>query len=85
MGLEWFDAHRQQRYPLLVWELGKHIAGWGTLSSWSKKSGYDRTAEVSVFVDPKNTGQGGGRLLLGSLVSTARELGHHTSIRAINV
>lgn len=85
MGLEWFGAHRQRRYPLLVWELGDRIVGWGTLSSWSTKSGYDRSAEASVFLDPEQTGQGGGQLLLGSLVSGARELGHHTLIARIEV
>ena len=84
-SLEWFDAHREHRYPLLVWESGDNIAGWGTLSSWSTKSGYDRSAEVSVFINPGHTGQGGGRLLLGSLVSGARELGHHVLIARIEV
>ena len=82
-SLAWFAAHQEHRYPLLVWELGTDVAGWGTLSSWSRKSGYDRSAEISVFIDPQHTKKGGGRLLLGSLVSGAKGLGHHTLIARI--
>ena len=82
-GLEWYDSHRDPRYPLIIWELGKDILGFGTLSRWSSKSGYDRSVEVSVFVSPSHQGQGGGRLLLARLIALARELRHHVLIGRI--
>lgn len=82
-GLAWYDAHRDPRYPLIVWELGRDLLGFGTLSRWSSKSGYDRTVEVSLFVNPSHQGQGGGRLLLARLIAMAGELRHHVLIGRI--
>jgi len=82
-GLEWYSAHRDPRYPLIVWELGEDLLGFGTLSRWSKKSGYDRSVEVSVFVSPGHLGQGGGRLLLSRLIAMAEEAGHHVLLGRI--
>jgi L-amino acid N-acyltransferase YncA len=82
-GLQWYDDHRDPRYPLIVWELGKDLLGFGTLSRWSNKSGYGRSVEVSVFVSPSHQGQGGGRLLLGRLIALAGELRHHVLIGRI--
>jgi len=82
-GLDWYAGHRDSRYPLIVWELGEDLLGFGTLSRWSKKSGYDRSAEVSVFVSPGHLGQGGGRLLLSRLIAMAEEAGHHVLLGRI--
>jgi L-amino acid N-acyltransferase len=68
-------AGRRPRYPVLVAERDGRVLGWGSLSQWSSKGGYDRTAEVSVYVDRSHRGEGLGRLLLEALIERAPSAG----------
>lgn len=68
-------ADRQARYPVLVAERDGRVLGWSSLSRWSSKGGYARTAEVSVYVDRSHRGEGLGRLLLEALIERAPDAG----------
>lgn len=70
----WLSA-RSPRHPVLVAEIDGEVAGWGSLSQWSSKGGYARTAEVSVYVDPGRRRAGIGRALLAALIERAPECG----------
>lgn len=64
-------ADRAPRYPVLVAVRDGVVLGWGSLSQWSSKRGYARTAEVSVYIDRSYRGEGIGRLLLDALIERA--------------
>jgi phosphinothricin acetyltransferase len=66
----WLTA-REARYPLLVALRDGEILGWGSLSQWSERGAYARTAEVSVYIDRRHRGEGIGRLLLQALIERA--------------
>jgi phosphinothricin acetyltransferase len=66
-------TERERRYPLLVATRAGWVAGWGSLSQWSARGAYARTAEVSVYVDRGHRGQGIGRALLAALIEAAPE------------
>lgn len=66
---------REDRYPVLVATIGGALAGWGSLSQWSPRGAYARTAEVSVYVDRAMRGRGVGRALLAELIEIAPEGG----------
>lgn len=68
-------TEREQRYPVLVGEAGGQIVGWSSLSQWSPRGAYARTAEVSVYVDPAHRGNGYGRALLAAVVELAPATG----------
>jgi L-amino acid N-acyltransferase YncA len=70
----WLSS-RSHRHPVLVAEIAGEVAGWGSLSQWSSKGGYARTAEVSVYVDPDRRREGIGRALLAALIARAPECG----------
>ena len=78
----WFAAH-DRRHPILVAERDGAVVGWASLSPWSDRPAYDRTAEVSVYVAAADRGQGIGSRLLGALVRRGRSVGHHTRIARI--
>jgi len=83
---DWFEHHPADRWPVLVAELpgtDGTIGGWSSLSRWSPRIAYDRTAEVSVYVDQNHRGQGFGRALLDALVDRAPSVGIHTLIARI--
>jgi L-amino acid N-acyltransferase len=62
---------RPERYPVLVGELDGRLIGWSSLSQWSPKGAYARTAEVSVYVDADHRGRGYGAKLLAAAVEIA--------------
>lgn len=66
---------RPERYPVLVGEVDGEIVGWSSLSQWSPRGAYARTAEVSVYVDPAYRGRGHGKRLLAAVVELAAETG----------
>jgi L-amino acid N-acyltransferase YncA len=70
----WLSS-RSPRHPVLVADTDGRVAGWGSLSQWSSKGGYARTAEVSVYVDPARRREGVGRALLVALIERAPKCG----------
>jgi len=80
---EWFESHQVAQYPLLVAEIDGRVVGWGTLSPWSPRGGYSRTAEASVFVRGGFRRQGAGRALLSALVEAGRQQGHRVVLGRI--
>jgi L-amino acid N-acyltransferase YncA len=62
---------RERRYPVLAAERAGKVIGWGSLSPWSEKGAYARTAEVSVYVDRRHRGEGVGGELLAALIDRA--------------
>lgn len=66
----WLTA-REPRYPVIVADEDGGIRGWASLSQWSPRGAYSRTAEVSVYVDRDHHGRGLGRRLLSELIGLA--------------
>jgi phosphinothricin acetyltransferase len=71
----WFATHDPTRHPLLVAAVDGRPIGWATLSVWSSRAAYTRTAETSVYVHQDYRGRGVGRALLAELVRRARAAG----------
>ena len=72
------------RLPMLVAERGGDVVGWASLSPWSPRRAYARTAETSIYVDEMAQGQGVGRLLIERLLGLARTSGLHTLLARIS-
>ena len=66
---------RDDLYPVLVAAAGDEVIGWASLTQWSPRGAYRRTAEVSEYVDESHRGDGVGRALLAALIERARERG----------
>jgi len=69
----WLTERDAARHPVIVAEDGRRVVGWASLSAWSPRGGYDRTAEESVYVHASRRGEGIGGLLLTALVERARD------------
>ncbi len=80
--LQWFQSH-DGRYPILVAVVNEKVVGWGALSRWSDRAGYDGTAETSFYVEEGYRGQGIGRKLKVVLIDEARRAGLHTLIARV--
>lgn len=73
--LEWLRAHPPEKYPALVADSGGVILGWATLSAWSPRQAYARTAESSVYMHRDARGRGIGTALMRDLLERAPALG----------
>jgi phosphinothricin acetyltransferase len=72
----WMIAHGG-RHPVIVAEAEGRVVGWASLSRWSERPAYDRTAEVSVYVDESGQRRGIGSALTRTIVESGRSLGMH--------
>ncbi|GAA3407140.1 N-acetyltransferase family protein [Paenibacillus hodogayensis] len=79
----WFRQFGE-RYPIIVavQEDGS-IAGYCCLTPFRAKAAYDRTAELSVYLDKSCRGQGIGTALLRHIIDIARQRRFHVIIAAI--
>lgn len=80
---KWFSKHNE-KFPIIVYELDGVILGWASLSQWSHKSGYNKTAEISVYVFEKHQGKGIGKQLTTNIIETAVQLNYHCIVARID-
>jgi L-amino acid N-acyltransferase YncA len=79
----WFSLHGPE-YPVLVAELDGKVIGWASLSPWSDRAAYSRSAEVSAYVDEEHRRMGVGRRLLRELIDAGRARGYHALLARIS-
>ncbi|MBS1208194.1 MAG: pat [Proteobacteria bacterium] len=71
----WFDTHSPQRHPIWVAERAGRIVGWLSYSAFHSRAAYDASAELSIYIDTAERGQGLGRTLLQRAIAHAPQLG----------
>ena len=80
---DWLRSRDASRHPVLVAVLEDQVIGWASLSPWSDRGAYARTAEASVYLDKAHRGHGYGTQLLARLIVRAREAGLRVLIARI--
>lgn len=78
----WLEEHAPPWVALVATESGA-VVGWASLSPWSDRPAYSRTAEVSVYVASGTRGRGVGTALLTALVAEGGRAGFHTLLARI--
>lgn len=72
-GLRWLEEHGESPRCVFVAEIGDgEIAGYISLSRFSWRGGYDRTAELSVYVAKPARGQGIAGALMAHVLEHAK-------------
>jgi L-amino acid N-acyltransferase len=79
---KWFYKH-SGKYPIIVVADERGVIGWASLSQWSDRCAYNNTAEISVYVDKKEQGQGIGNRLMARIIEFARKNKLHVVIARI--
>jgi len=79
---EWFK-HYGGNYPLIVAEVDGKVVGYSSLSSFREKEAYEKTVEISVYIDPEYHGRGIGTELMTKVIEMGKELKHHVIISGI--
>ncbi|SEN71922.1 GNAT family N-acetyltransferase [Lihuaxuella thermophila] len=78
----WF-SHYGGKYPLIVAEENGQVTGYCCLSPFRSKPAYEKTAEVSIYIDPDHFGKGIGTILMTEILKRAGELDYHVIIAGI--
>jgi len=76
---KWFEEHTEN-YPAFVVIENSEVIGWSSLSKWSDREAYRRTAELSIYLSKKSRGKGVGKKLMIYTLDRAKELPLHTVI-----
>src|SRR4051794_35863030 len=79
--LSWLEA-RDERYPGLIAERERAVAGWGSVNVFNPRPAYRYVADFSIYVGREARGAGIGQALLAALIECARELGYHKLVLA---
>ncbi len=73
--MEWFLGHTESR-PLYVAEDGSgNVAAWISFETFYGRPAYNKTAEVSIYIDEACRGKGVGSYLLKEALRIAPKLG----------
>ncbi|MEO8606566.1 MAG: N-acetyltransferase family protein [Chloroflexota bacterium] len=82
---QWFNHHQELGLPVFVaLDPADCVVGWGSLSKFRDKIGYQYTLEHSVYIAVDQRGQGIGSLMLQNLIDTACGLGKHVLIGGVD-
>ncbi len=76
--VKWFEDHTPDFRPLWVVEVDGRVAAWLSFSSFYGRPAYNRTAELSVYVDESYRSLGLGSYLLTQAIGQAPSLGLDT-------
>ncbi|HET6995871.1 MAG TPA: GNAT family N-acetyltransferase [Chitinophagaceae bacterium] len=84
MRKQWFQAKKQQGFPVFVAEEERTIYGFSSIGPFRAWAAYKYSVENSVYVAVEMRGKGIGKLLIPPLVEAAKELKLHTIIASID-
>ncbi|GAA4785127.1 GNAT family N-acetyltransferase [Olivibacter ginsenosidimutans] len=80
----WFKAHQAQTRPLWMVEtpMGEPV-GWMSFQDFYGRPAYNGTAEISIYLDEKQRGNGYGKAILRYAIAQSPRLGIHTLLAFI--
>jgi L-amino acid N-acyltransferase YncA len=79
---KWLSKHTES-FPVIVAEYQKNIIGWASLSPWSDRPAYAKTAEISIYVKEEFRNRGFGKKMMDKLIEDGEAAGLHTIIARI--
>ncbi|GAF64827.1 GNAT family N-acetyltransferase [Alkalihalobacillus trypoxylicola] len=74
----WFLEHNSTSRPLWVVKDQDYICGWLSFQSFYGRPAYNKTAEISIYLDPSYRGKGLGKELLEYAICACPKLGIKT-------
>jgi phosphinothricin acetyltransferase len=69
--LQWFRDHETEPYVIFVEEREGEVCGYCSLSQYRDRKAFDRTVEISLYIDEKYRGQGIGKKLMAHTLDFA--------------
>ncbi len=76
--LDWLNAHNPQTRPLWMLYADKEYAGWVSYQSFYGRPAYNKTAELSIYLEANMQGRGLGKICLQKAIDECPKLNIHT-------
>ncbi|EOB3454913.1 N-acetyltransferase family protein [Enterococcus hirae] len=81
--MAWFVAHDSKKRPLWIIQEAGEIVGWISLSNFYGRPAYDRTAEISIYIDEAYQHRGIGQYAMNFVEKQLLHLGIETVLAFI--
>lgn len=69
---QWFREHEEDPYVIFVEEHEERICGYASLSRYRDRKAFDRTVEISIYIDSTFRGRGIGKTLMAHTLEYAK-------------
>lgn len=80
----WFEQKQEDGYPVIVFEVEGHVAGFATFGPFRAWPAYKYSIEHSVYVNTDYRKQGIGRKLLQAIIDLAKAGDYKTLVAGID-
>lgn len=80
----WFEQKQADGYPVIVFEIEGHVAGFATFGPFRAWPAYKYSIEHSVYVNTDYRKQGIGRMLLQAVIDLAKAGEYKTLVAGID-
>lgn len=84
MRQAWFDAKKEQGFPVYVAEEGGDILGLSSIGPFRNWAAYKYSVENSIYVAAPARGKGIAKLLMPPIIEAAKQMGMHTMVAGID-
>lgn len=84
MRQAWFQAKKEQGFPVFVAEEAGTVLGFSSIGPFRAWAAYKYTVENSIYVAAAARGKGIGKLLMPPVINAAKQLGMHTVVAGID-
>jgi phosphinothricin acetyltransferase len=84
MRRAWFQAKKEQGFPVFVAEEEGLVLGLSSIGPFRAWAAYQYSAENSIYVAAAARGKGVGKLLMPPIINAAKQIGMHTVIAGID-
>ena len=74
---DWLLNRSEKHKVLVIEDESKNVNGWTSINVFNSRCCYSDVVDLSIYIDRNMRGKGLGKILLGSLVETAKAQGFH--------
>lgn len=77
---DWLTSRSEKNKVLVIEDENRNVYGWASLNTFNSRCCYSGIADVSIYIERQMRGKGLGKILLSSLIETAKEQGFHKMV-----
>ena len=81
--LKWYNERIKNNHPIIIALIKDEVVGWASLSKFRNIDGYNKTAEISLYIKTNFHKRGIGSMLLTKIEELAKKNNLHSLVSII--